>query len=252
VEIPRGSGNRYRYRYNPSTKVTEYLGPSGGSPEISEQKFLNYLGETPIWTTILGKHGPITMADFQEFIHQPDYELETDLNVMHGQEIEWKNWPLMESLKDDMEKEEVRILFERERRRRGKMGEVTYWKPRRGPGSGPLDEPISVIKITENLIPMITEYGMDAGNETIAHEFGHYIEQRHGLMSEHIGNDVLGTYNEERRFYDGIFGMHNPAEAWAEGVSVYYNNPDDLKSMYPDAYEYIDRTLKELDLGQSF
>ena len=38
VEI---KGGRYRYHYDPDTKVTVYDGPVGDSPEIGEQEFLN-------------------------------------------------------------------------------------------------------------------------------------------------------------------------------------------------------------------
>jgi len=34
------NGNMYRYRYNPETKATEYLGPVGGSSPLSEEDFL--------------------------------------------------------------------------------------------------------------------------------------------------------------------------------------------------------------------
>jgi hypothetical protein len=241
VEI---KGHLYRYHYDPNSKKSVYDGPVGSAPELDEEEFLLFIEEEPIYLVVLGKERPVTMADFQQFVHRPNEEVEVDYSVMHNQEIDWKNWPLMEKLEQDMEKEGARIFFERERRRRGKMGEVRYWKDRR---SGEL---ITAILLTENLIPNIAKYGIDTGNEVIAHEFGHYIEQKHGLMSEHINEDVLGTYNEERGFYDGIFGMHNSAEAWAEGVSVYYNNPDDLKKLYPDAYDYIDRKLNKLGLGR--
>jgi hypothetical protein len=39
VEIPEGSGNRYRYQYNPDVGATEYLGPVGESPPLAEAEF---------------------------------------------------------------------------------------------------------------------------------------------------------------------------------------------------------------------
>jgi len=44
VEIPSGSGNRYRYRYDPGSKKTIYLGPAGQAPEIGEQEFMDFAG----------------------------------------------------------------------------------------------------------------------------------------------------------------------------------------------------------------
>jgi hypothetical protein len=45
VEIPEGSGNNYRYRYNPESGKSEYLGPVGDSPEIAETEFLAMMTE---------------------------------------------------------------------------------------------------------------------------------------------------------------------------------------------------------------
>jgi len=41
VEIPTGSGNRYRYIYDPETQKTLYLGPVGSAPAMAEQEFLS-------------------------------------------------------------------------------------------------------------------------------------------------------------------------------------------------------------------
>lgn len=34
------NGGQYRYRYNPDTQATEYLGPVGDAPELGEAEFL--------------------------------------------------------------------------------------------------------------------------------------------------------------------------------------------------------------------
>jgi len=39
VEIPPGSGNHYRYEYNPATGATEYRGPVGDAPALAEPEF---------------------------------------------------------------------------------------------------------------------------------------------------------------------------------------------------------------------
>jgi hypothetical protein len=59
VEIPPGSGNRYRYGYDPGKKVMVYLGPVGDAPAImSEEQFeaINEEGEMTIerFTKITG------------------------------------------------------------------------------------------------------------------------------------------------------------------------------------------------------
>jgi len=41
VEIPSGSGNKYRYVYDPANRATKYLGPVGDSPDLGEQEFMN-------------------------------------------------------------------------------------------------------------------------------------------------------------------------------------------------------------------
>lgn len=43
VEIPPGSGNRYRYHYNPESQQTEYRGPVGDSPTLNEADFNRWL-----------------------------------------------------------------------------------------------------------------------------------------------------------------------------------------------------------------
>ena len=40
VEIPSGSGNFYRYAYDPETQATRYLGTVGQAPEMGEEEFL--------------------------------------------------------------------------------------------------------------------------------------------------------------------------------------------------------------------
>jgi hypothetical protein len=39
VEIPEGSGNFYKYRWNPESKQMDYLGPKGDAPSISQEDF---------------------------------------------------------------------------------------------------------------------------------------------------------------------------------------------------------------------
>jgi len=41
VEIPSGSGNKYRYAYDPSSKATNYLGPVGSAPDLGEAEFMD-------------------------------------------------------------------------------------------------------------------------------------------------------------------------------------------------------------------
>jgi len=41
VEIPSGSGNKYRYVYDHETGRTEYLGPVGSAPDLGEEEFLD-------------------------------------------------------------------------------------------------------------------------------------------------------------------------------------------------------------------
>ena len=43
VEIPSGSGNKYRYAYDPETQATRYLGTVGQAPALSEAEFMGGL-----------------------------------------------------------------------------------------------------------------------------------------------------------------------------------------------------------------
>jgi len=43
VEIPPGSGNKYRYRYNSTTGKMDYIGPVGDAPILKEDEFLKGL-----------------------------------------------------------------------------------------------------------------------------------------------------------------------------------------------------------------
>ena len=47
VEIPAGSGNRYRYEY--SEGKTLYRGPVGSAPELGEEHFMAALKQVPMW-----------------------------------------------------------------------------------------------------------------------------------------------------------------------------------------------------------
>ena len=62
VEIPPGSGNRYRYAYDPERQATIYKGPVGEAPPIGEEDFLR----VSVWTG-----WPITLQSyfsaFEEF-----------------------------------------------------------------------------------------------------------------------------------------------------------------------------------------
>jgi len=46
VEIPSGSGNFYRYSYDPASRATIYLGPVGSSPDLGEEEFLDAIERT--------------------------------------------------------------------------------------------------------------------------------------------------------------------------------------------------------------
>lgn len=46
VEIPDGSGNLYRYGYDPETQKTEYLGPVGDAPALSEEELMRLTPKT--------------------------------------------------------------------------------------------------------------------------------------------------------------------------------------------------------------
>jgi len=47
VEIPPGSGNKYRYEYNAETKATIYKGPVGTAPEMGEEEFMAAMVKSP-------------------------------------------------------------------------------------------------------------------------------------------------------------------------------------------------------------
>ena len=81
VEIPSGSGNKYRYAYDPSSKAMKYLGPVGSAPEITESEFIR---------------SPLTL---EEFIMLPKEQRE---ERALGNILEW-----LSSHVDDVEVEEV-------------------------------------------------------------------------------------------------------------------------------------------------
>jgi len=75
------NNNQYRYRYNPDTKATEYLGPVGDSPPISEEHFLTVFDP------------PTLIADTSRGVleftptHFQDEEIEADLSVIEGRPV---------------------------------------------------------------------------------------------------------------------------------------------------------------------
>ena len=50
VEIPSGSGNRYRYVYDQGS--TNYLGPVGSAPDLGEEEFMMLVGDNRRLTII--------------------------------------------------------------------------------------------------------------------------------------------------------------------------------------------------------
>ena len=66
VEIPEGSGNFYRYQYNPDTQATEYLGPIGDAPAIDEVEFLRGLKKEEFYW----RHGNQEKWDFYQTVNR--------------------------------------------------------------------------------------------------------------------------------------------------------------------------------------
>jgi len=96
VEIPEGSGNRYRYDYDASTKGTVYKGPVGNSPGLSEEEFLRVIQQTiggheASASSVMG-----TPAKRGTYVEPDDDELGWDFN---------DEWDFVHDLSDDSERQ---------------------------------------------------------------------------------------------------------------------------------------------------
>jgi len=136
VEIPEGSGNRYRYDYDKGTQDTVYKGPVGNSPGLSEEEFLKgmeggkgkvpknkfelgdylTLPDSPNW----GYH-PVTLKEWREGWYDDDKKLkvsgwwaykvhgtwynEGSLKKSRRKEIDWG--------KDHLTEQEINLLTRR-------------------------------------------------------------------------------------------------------------------------------------------
>lgn len=89
------------------------------------------------------------------------------------------------------------------------------------------------------------DFGEEHESHTMAHETGHIFEYQIENLSEELTGGcaakVLGTLADPESgiFYDGIWGMENPNEAFAESVAVLYSTPDIFKENHPEAYEFV-------------
>ena len=84
----------------------------------------------------------------------------------------------------------------------------------------------------------------------IAHETGHLFEDRiPGLNEELVGEGAktLGTMvdTEKWLYFDGIYGESSPSEAFATGVAELYFSPEEFKSRYPKAYDFVSGVLPD-------
>ena len=67
VEIPAGSGNKYRYVYDQGS--TKYLGPVGSAPEIAEAEFMDAMSESISMDDVLWQASePLMMHDVDRFV----------------------------------------------------------------------------------------------------------------------------------------------------------------------------------------
>jgi hypothetical protein len=72
VEIPEGSGNLYRYEYEPFHGKTIYRGPVGSAPALTEDEFLDELYQVPEKSTFIEENVAIT----EEFLEDANEEMD--------------------------------------------------------------------------------------------------------------------------------------------------------------------------------
>ena len=94
----------------------------------------------------------------------------------------------------------------------------------------------------------LANYNSENADSILAHEAAHQLTNSDpNLQAAVILNygDVFGRYNQEKGYFDGIFGEGSPEEAFATGMSEYLNHPDELKQRYPDAYSLFENIEQE-------
>jgi hypothetical protein len=58
-----------------------------------------------------------------------------------------------------------------------------------------------------------------------------------------LETDIFGTKTSDGRF-DGLFGNYKLEEAMTDGLTVYMTTPNELKTKYPKAYDYVKKNFK--------
>lgn len=92
VEIPEGSGNQYRYEYDPSSGKTLYRGPVGTAPALSEEEFaISILNQEQrkdfdFFNDVAKAFG--AKMERYEFDKTRDIELEEPTKIWHEREFE--------------------------------------------------------------------------------------------------------------------------------------------------------------------
>ena len=99
---------------------------------------------------------------------------------------------------------------------------------------------------------------------TVSHESAHIIDYTNSIPGRLVTGDALYSdtrefkkmYKEYKKTFQQAFddkigynsrncpdGIPYTYELYAEAASMYYNNNDELKVLFPDLYEYMDKTL---------
>lgn len=92
-------------------------------------------------------------------------------------------------------------------------------------------------------------YDAETKKHILYHEAGHLLSDlNRDLQVLIIDNpdNALGEFDTEKLRFEGIFGETKPEEAWCEAYKLYHLAPQELKSRYPKAYNFVDNVLKLL------
>jgi len=85
VEIPEGSGNRYKYAYDPGSKSTVYKGPVGSAPDITEEEWQRNLEETEAYWAVKKASDGTTITTKYHKVPLPEAIDRTKANIkIHG------------------------------------------------------------------------------------------------------------------------------------------------------------------------
>lgn len=108
------------------------------------------------------------------------------------------------------------------------------------------------IYLSDKFLDLVYRYGeySDEVREILYHELGHVLHENNRDLEEWVLKNpeaCFGKYNKTQGIWEGI--SYNKTESWSQAFAMYFIRPNDLKSNYIKAYEFVDRIVRNNDIN---